>query len=198
MDKMLLEFPERLDGERIYLRPYQSGDGPILYQVSQKNQLHLARFESDNALLSIQTLQDAEVLARTLSAEYQARRCFFLGAFSRETEEFVAQIYIGPVDWDLPEFEIGYIADVDHEGQGYVSEAIRVVLTFLFEDLQAHRVRLGCADINERSWRVAEACGFHREGHIRESKRELDGTRCGTYLYGILRREFDAATAVSS
>jgi aminoglycoside 6'-N-acetyltransferase len=115
-----------------------------------------------------------------------------MGAFKRETEEFVAQVYVGPVDWDVPEFTIGFFADNDHEGKGYVTEASRAAIGFIFEHLGAHRVRLECDDTNQRSVRVAERCGMVREGHIRENKRHTDGTLSGTLHYGLLKREFEA------
>jgi len=131
-------------------------------------------------------------VVRELNAAWQARDYFLLGAFERETGEFVAQIFIGQANWALPEFMIGYFADRDHEGQGYVSEAVRATLPFIFEHLGAHRVRLECDDTNERSRRVAERCGLVREGHVRENKRNADGTLSGTLHFGLLRREFEA------
>jgi ribosomal-protein-alanine N-acetyltransferase len=82
--------------------------------------------------------------------------------------------------------------DQDREGQGYVTEAVRAAMGFIFEHLGAHRVRMECDDTNERSWRVAERCGMVREGHIRENKRNVDGTLSGTLHFGLLRREFEA------
>jgi ribosomal-protein-alanine N-acetyltransferase len=189
--KMLLDIPERIDARRTYLRPYRAGDGPWYYAMSQRNRTHLARYEAENVVMSVESEQDAEVLVRELAADWRARECFFMGAFDRTADEFVAQIYVGPVDWKVPEFEIGFFAEVDHEGQGYVTEAARAALGFIFHHLQAHRVRLECDDTNERSWRVAERCGMVREGHVRENKRNADGTLSGTLYYGLLRREYE-------
>jgi aminoglycoside 6'-N-acetyltransferase len=50
-----------------------------------------------------------------------------------------------------------------------------------------------CNDTNTRSYRVAERCGFVREGHLRENHKHADGTFSGTFFYGLLRREFEAA-----
>jgi ribosomal-protein-alanine N-acetyltransferase len=191
MQKMLLDIPERIEAGRIYLRPYRAGDGPWYYAMSQRNHPHLARYEAENVVMSVESEQDAEVLVRELAADWRARDCFFMGAFDRTADEFVAQIYVGPVDWKVPEFEIGFFAEVDHEGQGYVTEAARAALGFIFHHLQAHRVRLECDDTNERSWRVAERCGMVREGHVRENKRNADGTLSGTLYYGLLRREYE-------
>ena len=192
MHKMLLEIPERIEAERIYLRSYRADDGQWYYAVGQRNRTHLARYEAGNVVMSIQNEQDAEVVVRELAAEWKARNCFFMGAFDRDTDEFVAQVYVGPVNWDVPEFTIGFFVDRDHEGQGYVTEAVRAAMGFIFGHLQAHRVRLECDDTNERSWRVAERCGMIREGHFRENKRNADGTLTGTLFFGLLKREFEA------
>jgi ribosomal-protein-alanine N-acetyltransferase len=192
MKKMLLEIPTRIEAERITLRCYEAGDGPWYYAMSQRNRPHLARYEAENVVMSIESEQDAELLVQALAAEWEARNCFFLGAFDRETGEFVAQVYVGPVNWDVPEFEIGFFVDKDHEGQGYVTEAVRAAMGFIFEHLKAHRVHVECDDTNERSWRVAERCGMVREGHFRENKRNADGTLSGTLCFGLLKREFEA------
>jgi len=191
MHKMLLEIPARIESGRIYLRRYEAGDGQWYYAMSQKNRTHLAQYEADNVVMSIESEQHAEVVVRELAAEWMARSCFFMGAFDRETDEFVAQVYIGPVNWDVPELEIGYFVDFDHEGHGYVTEAVRAAMGFIFEHLKAHRVRLQCDDTNERSWRVAERCGMVREGHFRENKKNTDGNLCGTLCFGLLKREFE-------
>jgi aminoglycoside 6'-N-acetyltransferase len=144
--------------------------------MSQRNKPHLARYESGNPVMTIDTKERAEIAVRDFAVAWVARDAFFLGVFRRDTDAFVAQIYVGPVDWDLPEFELGYFADVAHEGQGYVIEAAWAALGFAFEHLGAYRVRLGCADTNVRSFRVAERCGIVCEGHIRENKRHADGS----------------------
>ena len=190
MHKMLLDIPTRIETERLYLRCYQAGDGGWYYAMSQKNRPHLVRYESENVLMSINTVEDAEALVRGLRADRVARNHFFWGAFDRATDEFVAQIYVGPVDWDLREFSIGYFAEVDHEGQGFVTEAVKAALLFAFDHLAAHRVRIECDDTNLRSYRVAERSGFVREAHIRENKKNPDGTITGTLIYGLLKHEF--------
>ena len=196
MHKMLLDIPTRIEARRIYLRKYEAGDGPWYYGMSQKNRTHLARYEAENVVMSIKSEQEAEVVVRELAAEWDARNCFFMGAFDRESGDFVAQVYVGPVNWAVPEFEIGFFVDRDREGQGYVTEAVRAAMGFIFKHLAAHRVRMECDDTNERSWRVAERCGLVREGHFRENKVRADGKRSGTLYFGLLKREFEALEKV--
>lgn len=194
MDRMLVDLPDQLETERLIIRPYRPGDGAAYYDVCRRNQAHLLPYEVGNPALSVTTPEQAESLVRQFAADWAARNVFFLGAWVRASGEFAAQIYIGPVDWDLPEFEIGYFADKAHEGQGYVTEAVHAVLVWLFEGIKAHRVRLECNELNVRSWRVAERCGLVREGHRRQTRKHVlrqDGTYSGDYLYGLLRQEFE-------
>ena len=191
MNKMLLDIPTHFETERLIVRCYEAGDGPLYYAVGIRNREHLQRYESGNVILTPKTEEEAEILVRELHADWVARNCFFIGAFDKATREFVAQIYVGVVNWDLPEFAMGYFVDKDHEGQGFVAEAVRATLRFVFEHLRAHRVRLGTNETNTRSRRVAERCGFIQEGLVRESRRNPDGTFSGDVLYGLLRSEYE-------
>ena len=182
--------PTRFESQRLILRPYQAGDGEMYFAAGQRNRQHLQRYEAENVLLSPKSEQEAEALVQELAADWAAGNCYFLGAWDKTTGEFVAQVYIGVVNRDTPEFEIGYIADVDHEGQGYVTEAVKTALGFVFDHLHAHRVSLRCDTSNTRSQRLAERCGFTREGLLRQVRRQPDGSFSDALIYGLLRGEW--------
>ena len=190
MSKFLLELPVRIETARLYLRPYQPGDGPLYFAVSRRNRAHLAKYEAQNVLMGITTEESAEIAVRELAAEWVSRTSFFMGAFDKGTEEWVAQVYIGPSNWELPEFELGYIVDQACEGQGYAAEAVQAALRFVFEHLHAHRVHLKCDATNVRSARLAERCGFRLEGRFRENKAVAAGEYRDTLHFGLLRHEF--------
>jgi RimJ/RimL family protein N-acetyltransferase len=190
MNKFLIDFPERLETERLYLRSYKAGDGPMYYAASIRNRNHLAEFESGNILMHLKTKEHAEAIVRELAADWIARKHFFIGIFDKATNAWIGQVYIGSTNWDLPEFTIGYVADINHEGKGYISEAVKRVLKMLFEEVSAHRVKSDCNENNFRSIKLLERCGFRREGHLIENRKNADGTFHGDYLYGMLRREY--------
>jgi RimJ/RimL family protein N-acetyltransferase len=189
MTDILRNLPDHFESERLVIRSYRLGDGPMYFAAGQRNRAHLQQYEADNVMLSPQTVDEAEALVRELAADWSAGRHFFLGAFEKTTGEFAAQVYVGVVSWQTPEFMIGYAADVDHEGRGYVSEAVRATVRFAFEHLGAHRLRLMCNDRNERSIRVAERCGFIREGHLLEDRRHADGSFSSSYIYRLLKKD---------
>ena len=190
MNKFLLDIPERIETERLYLRAYKAGDGPMYYVAGKRNWDHLAEFESGNVLMHLKNEENAEAVVRELAADWMARNCFFIGIFEKATDEWAGQVYVAPTNWELPEFAIGFVADVNYEGKGYISEAVNGVLGMLFGDMGAHRVKSDCNEDNIRSWRLLERCGFRREGHLRENRRNADGSYHGDFLYGFLRGEY--------
>jgi RimJ/RimL family protein N-acetyltransferase len=185
------KFPSPIEAQRVYLRSYQNDDGKMYCAASLRNHQHLQRYEFNNSMMSIHTEEQAEAVIAEYIAGWTAGSYYMLGVFDKATDAFVAQVYVGVVNWELPEFEIGYIADLEHEGHGYITEAVKVILDVLFSCLGAVRVSLHTRDSNLRSQHVAERCGFHLEGHIRENKRLPDGTYEGDYCYGLLKREYD-------
>lgn len=192
--RLLIDLPDCLETDRLILRGYRAGDGPAYLEVAERNREHLARFEADNPIRRVRSVEDAEILVREFAADWFSRRAFFFGSWLKAGGAFAAQIYVGSVDWEVPELEIGYFVDREHQGRGLVAEAVRACLGFVFDHLGANRVSLRCSDLNPRSFRLAERCGFQREGHLRECDprfRADDGALGGKLEYGMLRSDFD-------
>jgi len=179
-----------IETRRLIIRPYRVEDAKWYYWMSLKNKEHLTRYESENPIISIQTEADAEKVIKDFELLWDEQRYRFMGVFLKETNEFVAQIYLGKSNPELPEFVIGYFADIDQTGNGYVSEAVTAVVEELLATDGAHRIQIETDDTNTGSIRVAQRCGFVEEGHLRENKKNVDGTISGTLYFGLLRSEF--------
>jgi RimJ/RimL family protein N-acetyltransferase len=182
--------PDRLETTRLYLRSYQTGDGPVFFAAGRANRAHLARFEARNVILIPGSVEEAEQVITGMRREWETGAAYFWGVFSRETGGLVGQVYVGKVDAGLPEFAIGYFVDWRYEGQGIIHEASEAVLGWIFDSLDAHRVRLECSDANPRSLHVAERLGFRKEAHFRKNRRETDGSFTGTLVYAMLREDY--------
>lgn len=188
MHPTLLEFPDAFETPRLHVRRYRAGDGAWYTAMGLRNRGHLERYEAGNSARRIGTPEEGEVLMRSYARDWDARARFLLGAFLREGGAFAAQLYAGPLSWETREFEVGYFADRDHLGRGYVTEAVQGLQRWLFDHLAARRLGLRCDDTNVASAAVAERCGFVREGHVRENNHR-DGLYTGTLHYGLLRGE---------
>jgi [ribosomal protein S5]-alanine N-acetyltransferase len=82
---------------------------------------------------------------------------------------------VGTVDWnrlngDVPDTELGYrVFDRSNWGKGIATEALDLLAGFLFDTEPINRLRLTIHVANVGSRRVAEKCGFTREGTSREA-----------------------------
>ncbi|MGY5859516.1 MAG: GNAT family protein [Candidatus Thorarchaeota archaeon] len=179
-----------IETTRLIIRPYRTDDTMWYHKMSLRNKEHLAKYESDNPIMSVISESDAEKLINDFVSLWDEQKYRFLGVFLKETEEFVAQIYLGKLNDQLPEFGIGYFVDIEHVGNGYVTEAVHALVKELFESAGVHRLQIESDDTNTRSLGVAERCGFTKEGHLRENKKNPDGTLSGTLFYGLLRSEY--------
>lgn len=59
---------------------------------------------------------------------------------------------------------LGYSLDQEHNGKGYTTEAVNLVVNYAFEILNLHRIEAGVMPNNIGSMRVLEKAGFHKEG----------------------------------
>jgi [ribosomal protein S5]-alanine N-acetyltransferase len=62
---------------------------------------------------------------------------------------------------------LGYWIGQPHQGQGYMTEAVQAVASFVFSELKLHRLEAACLPHNVPSIRVLERAGFTAEGLAR-------------------------------
>ena len=84
---------------------------------------------------------------------------------------------------------IGYWTGEAFAGQGYMTRALRVLLPFVFSELNLHRIEAACIPSNNASVRVLEKCGFVREGLARRYLC-INGVWQDHFLFGLLNEDF--------
>lgn len=85
--------------------------------------------------------------------------------------------------------EIGYMSLPETNGKGYMSEAIKAVLIYGFEQLNLHSVEAIIAPENIASERVLQKNGFVKEAHFLENE-FWEGKYLDTVIYSLLKRNF--------
>jgi len=96
---------------------------------------------------------------------------------------------------DDPEVgEVGYWVSAHVRGQGVASGAIRLLVSWAFEALRLSRIELTTHEDNTASLRVAEKCGFVREGVLR-AYREHHGKRVDLVMCAVVRGELQAPSS---
>ena len=89
--------------------------------------------------------------------------------------------------WDA--FELSYQLYADqHTGRGFVTEAVQLLIDYIFAAKKENRIQLVIVPENNASRRVAEKCGFVLEGTARGAFFN-HGRNQDVLLYSLLRTD---------
>ncbi len=162
-------------GERVNLRAFDLDDLDFIWRWG--NDLdYMGPFE--------QVEQFSRLEAEKWLREIPNDECWFI--VEDKAEGKVGQIVARP---EGPHYAIGYRILPAERGKGYCTEAVKILVDYLFLSKTIVRVQAQTNPENTASIRVLEKAGFVREGKMRKALyacgRWLDGL-----MYSILREEW--------
>jgi ribosomal-protein-alanine N-acetyltransferase len=82
--------------------------------------------------------------------------------------------------------EIGYMLGPEHQGKGYMIEAMAAAERYGFETMQLHSIEAVIDPANAPSERVLQRCGYVKEAHFRENY-FYNGEWLDSVIYSKLR-----------
>jgi ribosomal-protein-serine acetyltransferase len=189
MDPLLIDVPERIETERLVLRPPRRGDGALVNDAVRVSLGELSPWMPWAGTMP--SSDESEIHCRRQQARFILREDFALLIFLRQADgnegELVGGTGLHRVDWSLRRFEIGYWRKTGCEGRGYLTEAVRAVARLAFDVLGARRVEIRMDDNNAPSWRLAERAGFTLEAILRFDAATPQGEPRSTRVYARVR-----------
>ena len=112
---------------------------------------------------------------------------FFI--FANGDGRLVGGITIGNIRHGVAQSgQIGYWMGERFAGNGFMLDAIELLVPFAFDTLRLHRIEAACIPDNVRSMRVLEKAGFRREGLLRSYLR-INGIWKDHYLYATIAED---------
>ena len=87
-------------------------------------------------------------------------------------------------------YMLSYRLDRNYWGRGYMPQAVKYMLKFLFMNMGADGVSVAHFTENLRSKRVIEKCGFVYEGTLRREFSHWDGRILDSCVYSMLYEEY--------
>lgn len=87
-------------------------------------------------------------------------------------------------------YMLSYRLDRNYWGRGYMPQAVKHMLKFLFMNMGADVVSVAHFTENLRSKRVIEKCGFVYEGTLRREFSHWDGRILDSCVYSMLYEEY--------
>lgn len=107
----------------------------------------------------------------------------------KETKEFAGIVSINWINNRNKSTELGYILSEKFRGKGYINEALKEIIKYLFKEISLNRIEL-CIWINNKpSIKTAKRLNFHLEGHLREFGL-INGEFKDFLLFSLLKKEY--------
>lgn len=143
-------------------------------------------------------VREGMVLSRPTNSSYQ-REYFEEQVSNAESvdlaiyadEEIVGRIGLHDIEQESGSAEIGLRIHPDYHGNGYGTEASRLLTTHAFDELRLHRLQARVLADNEPSHRVWEKLGYELDG-VHRDEFFSDGEYVDLHYYSALSDEWQA------
>lgn len=107
-----------------------------------------------------------------------------------KTGEYIGNVSYGSIDWKNRNCEIAImIGEEKYRNKGIGTKALLLLMDFIFNELNLHRIELKVYDFNKRAIRCYEKCGFKKEGILRDTVYK-HGKYINEIIMGILNDEY--------
>ena len=177
-------FQPELHSPRLRLREVRPDDAPALFAIHSDPMV--MRYWSYPAWTE---LAQAEAKVAEIQRQRREQDILIWAIADAGSDHLIGTSAVFAINPEQGRAEIGYSLHRDWHGRGLASEALRLVLRYLFDGLQLRRVEADADPRNTASCRLLEKLGFVREGLLRE-RWFVNGELCDTAFYGLLRRDF--------
>ncbi len=153
-------------GQTVVLRPFEPDDAPALQAYLNHPDLSGRRYIpwkfSDLAPLSRKQVE--EIIQKWGEEDKELH----LAVVTRESGELLGHCECD-WGWDPHCPSVGLVIAPEHQRRGYGSQALDMLLCYLFEHTPAHNVSLWMADWNQAARTFAARHGFQEIGGMRRS-----------------------------
>ena len=86
---------------------------------------------------------------------------------------------------------INYVLSEEYRGNGYMTEAVRRIIKYLFEEKNVDLISAFHYPDNIKSKKVLENCGFEYEITIENGSQRYDGQAFDSICYSILKSDYE-------
>ncbi|NQV57278.1 MAG: GNAT family N-acetyltransferase [Rhodospirillales bacterium] len=188
----LPQSPHRIEGSRLRLRDICSDDANDIY-AGWMNDPEVNRYtESRN-----ETHTPASLRAYIEDVTGSAND-LFLAIVVKDSDRHIGNIKLSGLNYRHGTADMGIIIGAkDCWGQGFASEAIRLLADYAFTEIGLHKLTAGSYSMNKGSISAFEKSGFIVEGVQQEQCATTDG-RADVVLLGLVSTRADMASKGTS
>lgn len=171
-----------METERLLIRHPQLGDEVDLLEL--RNSEYVLKY---NCMKKITIEQLQEELRQEMASEDDSF-CIVL----KESNKIIGKVDVSPdsLRYRINSLGISYYLGEQYASKGYMTEALREVLRYVFEERSAEVLSVRAFRSNAASIRLIEKLGFTHEGCIRRGVMGYQDVVYDDMIYSILREEY--------
>ncbi|MEH7050742.1 GNAT family N-acetyltransferase [Bacillus pseudomycoides] len=180
------------------------GDFPVLESVNlvlrKIEEVHLQEVYSiyDNdkvfeycGIIPKHNLQTVRKMIGHFDRDYHKKSRIKWGIFQKnQSDKLVGIIESMDFNQKVNMVSIGYFLAEDYWGKGIATESVRMVVKFLFEEVNVNRIQAEVMPVNEVSKKVLLKNGFIKEGVLRQASLWSGKGVIDLEIYGILKEDY--------
>lgn len=175
-----------IKGERIILRAVMKADAKNC--IKWFNDLEVTQYLV--MYLPVTDISEEKWIEDLSTKRQNSDVVFVIEVVSGRKKIPIGTVGLHKIDWKNRDAEFGIaIGEKKYWGNGYGTEATKLILGYAFNHLNLHRVSSGAYDFNERSMKMHLKVSFKEEGRLRQSIFK-NGQYRDKVLFGILKDEW--------
>ena len=172
--------------KNLYIRPQTIEDTLQIYGVIDKDRTYLREW-----LVWVDSLAAVEHVSLTVKEAIEnaeSGKSFRYGIFM--DDRFIGVVEVKNINKFSDSAQIGYWLAEEWQGKGIMTDCVRALTTYCFNELDLNSVHISCADGNKKSRAVPERLNFVQEGVLQECMK-YHGVFYDEVIYGIVKRNWN-------
>lgn len=174
-----------MHGARIVLRPLRSRDAQDLQR--QVNRRDVVQFLAE--VPYPYTLKDAQWFIREMTKAEKKGKDYVFAICTPDDDTLIGVVGLHNIHPIHKHGVLGYWLGKKYWGNGYMTEAVSLMLRFAFSELKLHRIGVSAYTENMGSLSVIRKNGFTEEGIAREKYYRF-GKWLTSIQFSMLRKEY--------
>ncbi|WP_026695527.1 GNAT family N-acetyltransferase [Peribacillus kribbensis] len=170
-----------LENTRIYLRRLEDSD--LNHYLSAVSDPYIRRLTGTSAFLTKKDLEDAFNKWNADSSRIDLIICL------QKDNQIIGDLAMLDIDHRERKGSFRIAITKQYTGQGYGSEALRLIIEYMFNTLNLRRIAINVFSFNERAMSTYKKLGFKLEGTLREDL-FFDGKYHDNHIMGLMKDEY--------
>jgi len=183
MDKA--HFPLKIESARLQLRKNDLAMAQTIFAAVDRDRKRLGRF-----LPWVDDTRSVEEEISYINSTHEKwdRHELYDYSIFLQDGTYIGNAGLHSLSWTADRCEIGYWILRQFEGQGYMSEACKVLIEAAFE-VGFNRIEIRCDPENERSASVPRRLGFRFEGRLEQDTKDSEGRYRDSLVFARLKSQ---------